>query len=47
MTSSKASKARAATAPKPDDVDHKRDLAIENLARKQARVRKSALGPTP
>lgn len=47
MTPSKASKATAATARKPADIDHKRELAIEKLARQQARVGKTVLGPKP
>lgn len=47
MTPSKPSKASAVTAPKPAHVDHKRELAIEKLAREQARVGKTVLGPKP
>ena len=35
----------AARTPKPTDADHQRDLAIEKLARKQARVGQTVLGP--
>ena len=50
MTHSDPSKTpSAATTPKPADADadadHQRDLAIEKLARKQARVGQTVLGP--
>jgi len=46
MTQLRPSKApSAATTPKPADADHQRDMAIEKLARKQARVGQTVLGP--